>query len=333
MNQYYLAGYSINGTTYVEHTVAESQNGTVTESFEIPEDWEWNYVEITPIYFLRDNSNTIKFYVEGYDQTVMDAGWGNTVGVYPYYQDHTNNSQVANVNNPFGGYPGQPLMFYKGNYYAVLPKSYQAYTEAHTSGEKVNCEIKGVTLSNMYWDDVHLYTGEVSSHFQTYDFDDLYKIYKEYGNDVNNIICAFKYRTKKNNDEPDSVTPANYTNGWEVLKDYYGNPIDVFGNQLQGAALNAANAITTPEQAQNASGVVRVISQDYKSNCAGQYATEYAIYDTTGHKVTVSGGKTTIVPSALAIKTANNFDDYDPATKSFKAIRHLTETPMLRVSP
>lgn len=320
MNQYYLAGYSINGTTYVEHTVSESETGTVTESFTIPEDWEWNYVEITPIYFLRDNSNTIKFYVEGYDQTVMDAGWGNTVGVYPYYQDPTNNSQVANVNNPFGGYPGQPLMFYKGNYYAVLPKSYQAYTEAHTSGEKVNCEIKGVTLSNMYWDDVHLYTGEVSSHFQTYDFDDLYKIYKEYGNDVNNIICAFKYRTQKNNDEPNSVTPANYTNGWEVLKDYYGNPIDVFGNQLTGDALTAANAITTPEQAQNASGVVRVISQDYKSNCAGQYATEYAIYDTTGAQVKVSGGKSTIVPSALAIKTANNFDNYDPATKSFKAI-------------
>lgn len=320
MNQYYLAGYSINGTTYVEHTVAESQTGTVTESFTIPEDWEWNYVEITPIYFLRENSNTIKFYVEGYDQTVMDAGWGNTVGVYPYYQDHTNNSQVANVNNPFGGYPGQPLMFYKGNYYAVLPKSYQAYTEAHTSGEKVNCEIKGVTLSNMYWDDVHLYTGEVSSHFQTYDFDDLYKIYKEYGNDVNNIICAFKYRTKKNNDEPNSVTPANYTNGWEVLKDYYGNPIDIFGNQLQGTALNAAKAITTPEQAQNASDVVRVISQDYKSNCAGQYATEYAIYDTTGAQVTVSGGKSTIVPSALAIRSASNFDNYDPATKSFKAI-------------
>ena len=320
MNQYYLAGYSINGTTYVEHTVAESQTGTVTESFTIPEDWEWNYVEITPIYFLRDNSNTIKLYVEGYDQTVMDAGWGNTVGVYLYYQDPTNNSQVANVNNPFGGYPGQPLMFYKGNYYAVLPKSYQAYTEAHTSGEKVNCEIKGVTLSNMYWDDVHLYTGEVSSHFQTYDFDDLYKIYKEYGNDVNNIICAFKYRTQKNNNEPISVTPANYTNGWEVLKDYYGNPIDVFGNQLTGDALTAANAITTPEQAQNASGVVRVISQDYKSNCAGQYATEYAIYDTTGAKVTVSGGKTTIVPSALAIKTDSDFDKYDPATKAFKAI-------------
>lgn len=320
MNQYYLAGYSINGTTYVEHTVAESQTGTVKESFEIPEDWEWNYVEITPIYFLRNSEKTIKFYVEGYDQTVMDAGWGNTVGVYPYYQDPTNNSQVANINNPFGGYPGQPLMFYKGNYYAVLPKSYQAYTEAHTSGQKVKCEIKGVTLSNMYWDDVHLYTGEVSSHFQTYDFDDLYKIYKEYGDDVNNIICAFKYRTQKNNDEPNSVTPANYTNGWEVLKDYYGNPIDIFGNVLKDSALAKANAITTAEQAQNATNVVRVISQDYKSNCAGQYATEYAIYDTTGAKVTVSGGKTTIVPSALAIKTDSDFDKYDPATKSFKAI-------------
>lgn len=320
MNQYYLAGYSINGTTYVEHTVAESQTGTVTESFTIPKDWEWNYVEITPIYFLRDSANTIKFYVEGYDQTVMDAGWGNTVGVYPYYQDPTNNSQVANINNPFGGYPGQPLMFYKGNYYAIIPKQYQAYTEAHTSGEKVNCEIKGVTLSNMYWDDVHLYTGEVSGHFQTYDFDDLYKIYKEQSSQVDNIICAFKYRTLKNNDEPSTVTPSNYTNGWELLKDYDGNPIDIFGNILKGSALATANAITTAEQAQNATNVVRVISQDYKSNCAGQYATEYAIYDTTGRQVKVDGGKSTIVPSALAIQSAAAFDKYDPATRAFKDI-------------
>ena len=174
MNNYYLVGYSINGTVYQLHTVSESDTRTVTETFTIPEDWDYNYVEITPIYFVR-SGDTIKFFVEGYDQNVMDAGWGNTVGVYPYYQNPADNDQVANVNNPFGGYPGQPLVFYKGNYYTELPKTYTTKTE--NSENDVNCTIKGVTLSNMYWDDVHLYTGEVSLHYQTYDFDDLYKIY------------------------------------------------------------------------------------------------------------------------------------------------------------
>ena len=313
MNQYYLVGYSINGTVYQLHTVAESQTHTVTETFTIPTEWDYNYVEITPIYFLRSGTS-IRFYVEGYDQSVMDVGWGNTVGVYPYYQDPTNNDQVANINNPFGGYPGQPMVFYKGNYYADIPKTYTAYTE--NSSSAVTCEIKGITLSNMYWDDVHLYTGEVSLHYQTYDFDDLYKIYKEYGNDVDNIICAFKYENRKNNDEPASFTnatsPATYTNGWELLKNYKGEAIDIFGSVL--ANQTAALALQPTDSA------VHVISQDYKSNCAGQYATEYAVYNAAGTKVVESGGKTTIVPSALAIKTAANFDNYDPQTKAFKGI-------------
>lgn len=316
MNQYYLVGYSINGTVYQLHSASDSGasgGGTVTESFTIPTDWDYDYVEITPIYFLRSGTS-IRFYVEGYDQTVMDAGWGNTVGVYPYYQDPTNNDQVANVNNPFGGYPGQPLVFYKGNYYADIPKSYTAYTENSTSA--VTCEIKGITLSNMYWDDVHLYTGEVSLHYQTYDFDDLYKIYKEYGNNVDNIICAFKYENRKNNDEPASFTnatsPDTYTNGWELLKNYKGEAIDIFGTVLTDQA--AALALEPTAAA------VHVISQDYKSNCAGQYATEYAVYNTAGTKVVESGGKTTIVPSALAIQSSGNFANYDAQTKAFKGI-------------
>lgn len=316
MNQYYLVGYSINGTVNQLHTVAESATGTVSEAFTIPEDWDYNYVEITPIYFFR-SGDSIRFYVEGYDQTVMDAGWGNTVGVYPYYQDPTNNDQVANVNNPFGGYPGQPLVFYKGNYYADLPKNYSAYTE--NSSSAVPCEIKGITLSNMYWDDVHLYTGAVSLHYQTYDFDDLYKIYNEYGNDVDNIICAFKYRNRKNNDEPANMTGwmsssfENYTNGWELLKNYKGEAIDIFGNVLSDQSAAMAKTF-------DSSGVVHVVSQDYKSNCAGQYGTEWAVYNTSGTKVVESGGKTTIVPSALAIKSTNNFSNYDAQTRAFKGI-------------
>ena len=315
---HYVVGYCINGTVY--NLLSPNDTGVYTDSFTVPEDWDDDYVEITPIYFLKDDSNTLTFYVEGYDKTVQDAGWGNTVGVYPYYQD-ANNNQVANINNAYGGYPGQPLVFYKGNYYAQLPKSISAVTEA--GGATTTCSIKGITLSNMYWDDVHLYTGEVSGHFQTYDFDDLYKIYNEYKgtNDVDNIICAFKYRSAKNNDEPNNLSTSDYskyTNGWELLTNYQGEAIDIFGNVLTNQTDAKAKTV-------DSSGVVHVISQDYKDNCAGKYATEWAVYNTSGTKIT-GGGKNTIVPSALAIKSSANFSKYDKQTQAFKGIYEALAT-------
>ena len=49
---------------------------------------------------------------------------------------------------------------------------------------------------------------------QTYDFDDLYKIYKEYGSnqDFDKIVCAYKYRNQKNNDEPQSFETGKVSN-------------------------------------------------------------------------------------------------------------------------
>ena len=322
MNRYYLYAYSINGKCYQIHTVAESQTGSVTEAFTVPEDWEYDYVEITPIYFLRDSSNAITFYVEGYDEEVMHAGWGNTPYVYPFYQD-ANFNYVTNVNNPFGGYPGQPLVFYQGNYYTQLPKNFSAIPES--GGTATSCTIKGVTLGNGYWDDIHVLTKEVKSHFQTYDYDDLYKIVTEYPDYANHVICSFKYRTKKNNDEPgNNPNFANYNktngNGWEVLTDYYGRPVDIFGTLLTGTALTTAQDMITNKTADSATtGVVHAISQDYKSNSAGDYATEWAIYDTEGAKVT-GGNKTTIVPSALALTDTSRFQYYDSATRAFQGI-------------
>ena len=331
--KYYLAAYCINGKTYELHTPEESATGSVTEAFTVPEDWEDKYVEITPIYFLKDTAGTkmITFYIEGYDEEVMNAGWGNTPFVYPFYQD-ANFNYVSNINNAFGGYPGQPMVFYKGNYYIQLPDK---ITTTISTGQTGTATIKGVTLGNGYWDDIHLITGEVSSHFQTYDYDDLYKIYNEKSN-ADHIICAFKYRTKKNNDEPasmSSATAANYNktngNGWEVLTNYYGQPVDVFGNVLtEGSAeYNLAMSIINGSESADSAAVVHAISQDYKSNSAGDYATEWVIYDTEGEKVT-SGNKTSIVPSALAINAntsgtgelTDNFDKYDNATKAFKSI-------------
>ena len=332
---HYLAAYCINGKSYAIHDASESDDGIVQEAFTVPEDFEDNYIEITPIYFLRDTEgkNTITFYVEGYDETVMNAGWGNTPFVYPFYQDSSFN-YVSNVYNAFGGYPGQPMVFYQGNYYIQLPKQ---ITTTISTGQTGTATIKGVTLGNGYWDDIHENTGEVKSHFQTYDFDDLYKIYVEHSTEADHIICGFKYETKKNNDEPanGSFTASNYNdtngNGWEVLTDYYGRPVDIFGNVLtEGSdAYNLAMSIKNGTTSADNAAVVHAISQDYKSNSAGDYATEWAIFNTAGTKVVAtSGGKTTIVPSALAINAntsgsgdlTDNFDKYDNATKAFKSI-------------
>ena len=130
-----------------------------------------------------------------------------------------------------------------------------------------------------------------------------------------------------------SATAANYNktngNGWEVLTNYYGEPVDVFGNVLTGDAKTLAENIIAGTASAETSAVVHAISQDYKSNSAGDYATEWVIYNTSGTKVVAtSGGKTSIVPSALAINANTsgsgeltaNFDKYDNATKAFKSI-------------
>lgn len=277
---YYVKAFSINGVTY-ELLSANTTTGVYTGSFTIPTDYDRDYVEITPIYYLVDPGDTVRFSVQGYDDSVMNSGWGNTLYVYPYWEG------LSKDNNGFGGYPGQPMIFYKGEYYIDIPVTYSGKT------------VKGMTLNNGYWDDIHYkVVGEVSKHHQTYDYDDFYKIYKEYpdpGNGVSRrIICSFKFRTKKNNDEPSTITPSNYNstngNGWEVLTNYEGTPVDIYGKELN---------TTVADVEALGDNVVHIVSQDYKKNCAGHYATEWAVYNSSNSKVS------RIVPSALVINENN----------------------------
>lgn len=286
--EYYVKAFSINGVVYQLHT-PNTSTGVYTESFTIPEDYDRNYVEITPIYYLVNPGDTVRFTVQGYDDSVMNSGWGNTLYVYPYW------SGLSRAGNAFGGYPGQPMIFYKGEYYIEIPVTYKS------------CTVKGMTLNNGYWDDIHYkVVNEVSKHHQTYDYDDFYKIYKEYPDDTTTnpvtkrrIICSFKFRTKKNNDKPNTVTPSSYAagtgNGWEVLTNYEGQPVDIFGKIITDSRYNTVAKI----EALNHSGMVHVISQDYKNNCAGHYATEWAVYDTSNNY------KKQIIPSALVINENN----------------------------
>lgn len=280
---YYVKAFSINGVVYsVNDNPGTGNNGVYTGSFTIPTDYDRDYVEITPIYYLVNPGDTVRFSVQGYDDSVMNSGWGNTLYVYPYWEG------LSKDNNGFGGYPGQPMIFYKGEYYIDIPVTYSGKT------------VKGMTLNNGYWDDIHYkVVGEVSKHHQTYDYDDFYKIYKEYpdlGSGVSRrIICSFKFRTKKNNDEPSNITPSNYNstngNGWEVLTNYEGIPVDIYGKELNNKTVADVEAL--------GDNVVHIVSQDYKKNCAGHYATEWAVYNSSNSKVS------RIVPSALVINEDN----------------------------
>lgn len=288
---YYVKAFSINGVTY-ELLNADTTTGVYTGSFTIPTDYDRDYVEITPIYYLVNPGDTVRFSVQGYDDSVMNSGWGNTLYVYPYWEG------LSKANNGFGGYPGQPMIFYKGEYYIDIPVTYSGKT------------VKGMTLNNGYWDDIHYkVVGEVSKHHQTYDYDDFYKIYKEYpdlGNgESRRIICSFKFRTKKNNDEPSNITPSNYNstngNGWEVLTNYEGIPVDIYGKELN---------TTVADVEALGDNVVHIVSQDYKKNCAGHYATEWAVYNSSNSKVS------RIVPSALVINKNNIKNGSSDLTKA-----------------
>lgn len=316
-NNYYVKGFSVNGVT--PELYEWRSDGTYTMTYKIPADFDDNYLEITPIYY-RKNLSTVQFYIENYDEAFQNTGWGNTLSIYPYYQD------TENMNNAFGGYPGQPVINYGGRRFIEIPTSYN------------NKTIQGVTLSNDYFDIVHRdYCREVDDHLQTYDFDDFYKIYKETsdGKEVNGkttaadqITFAFKYRTKTNNfsdnstkqtysDTGNTQVPAPYDsfavsakdskfkNGWEPLLDYHDRPIDLFGKQL-----SSANQTKEP---------LLVVPDDYAITYAGRYATTWTVYRKNGSNYTKIAE---IAPSALIVATQARL-----GTSTYPAVTDKTGFP------
>ncbi len=300
---YYVKGFSVNGVTPELYTW--KSGGEYSMTFNIPADFDKDYLEITPIYYRKDLS-TVQFYIENYDEAFQNTGWGNTLSIYPYYQN------TENKNNAFGGYPGQPVINYGGRRFIEIPTSYNSKT------------IQGVTLSNDYFDIVHRdYCREVDDHLQTYDYDDFYKIYKETSDGyepngkstttnkkaADQITFAFKHRTVTNNfsdntttqkysDTGNAYVPAPYEsfavankdtlfeNGWEPLLDYHDRPVDLFGKQL-------SNADQTKEP-------LLVVSDDYAITYAGRYATTWTVYRKDGSNYTKI---TEIAPSALIVGT------------------------------
>ncbi len=206
--------------------------------------------------------------------------WGNTVAVQAWYancekEDDLNNSKFDSpTKNALGGYPGQPLVYEGGKYSMQIPK--------HLNGEKANY-VKGITLNNYFWDDIHKQNFSDKSNTsvyncQTYDYDDFYKLSET--NDVDNIIFDFRYRTtsdedKEGNKPGDDLNSSTYNESeLEPLKDYSGNIVDIFGNIL--------SKDWTPKYD---SEYLTVISDGYQNNNIGKYATEWSVYDHAGNRI------------------------------------------------
>lgn len=272
-SKYYVKAFSVNGYSYgIIDSSKANADGVYSFEYTIPEDCTDKFIEITPIYYYIDVTDTVTFYVEGFDETVQ-AKWGNTVAVQAWYTNGKEKDKFNSLTkNALGGYPGQPLVYEGGKYSMQIPK--------YLNGEKANY-VKGITLNNYFWDDIHKQSFSDQSNTsvyncQTYDYDDFYKLSET--SDVDNIIFDFRYRTTTDNiPSQKGLSSSKYNKDeLEPLKDYYGNIVDIFGNFLSEDWKDAYN-----------SNYLTVISNGYKKIAnIGNYATEWSVYDKDGTYIT-----------------------------------------------
>lgn len=272
-SEYYVKAFSVNGYSYgIIDSSKANADGVYSFEYTIPEDCTDKFIEITPIYYYIDVTDTVTFYVEGFDETVQ-AKWGNTVAVQAWYKNGKEKDKFNSLTkNALGGYPGQPLVYEGGKYSMQIPK--------YLNGKKANY-VKGITLNNYFWDDIHKQSFSDQSNksefnCQTYDYDDFYKLSET--SDVDNIIFDFRYRTTTDNiPSKDGLTKSTYNpKELEPLKDYYGNIVDIFENFLSEDWKDAYN-----------SNYLTVISNGYKKiENIGNYATEWSVYDKDGTYIT-----------------------------------------------
>ena len=296
-SNYYVKGFNINGVT--PELYEYNSDGTYSVTFTLGEDnisfdggevdyINDRYVEITPIYYLKDSSNSVTFYIRGFDDTVK-ASWGDTIAAYPFYNG------ASGTECAFGGYPGQPLINYGGKLFIDVPLSV-------TNSSNNVCTIQGITMSNNYWDRIHgtttsegnlLHVKAVTTHAQTYDYDDFSKIFtevKEQNKSPETIVFDFKYRTAQNNEKSATLgSTSSYANGWDDVVNAQGALVDIFGNELSDT--------------DKAKSPIYVVSDGYFNNYSGAYSTEWHVYQNNG---TFIG---TINPSVRWVQSADRLSE------------------------
>lgn len=314
-SEYYLAGWCVDGETYLPKTTNTKSNEYSFDYYVKSTTKLTDTIEVTPVYFYQTSADveTVRFYVTGFDDTVK-KDWGNTIAIYPYYSGGTSGDVFSN-------YPGQPMLVSGGRCYVDLPIKYKGGT------------IAGVTLNNYFYDDVH--NGLVSSlgNRQTYDYNDFLKIYEQKisgstERKSQEIIFSFKYvpsgTSGYNNFGDDStgkgdktsvtypdtisadVMDTLYANGWEDLTDFYGNKVDLYNQKVDASSVDGKK------------NPWRVISNGYEQTYFGYYATRWAVYkpDVNTGSVTEYSLVDVISSSSLLY---NNYADILADTKTYSA--------------
>lgn len=269
-SDYYVKGFSVNGIFggVLSQTEGKDHSSDVyTYTFEVNQEIYGSKLEITPVYFLKNDENCVYFYIENYDS--VKQIWGNTPSCYVYYGSGKTTLEVL------GYYPGQPMVDYNGSIFTQIPKSI-------VNGGTTE-KITGMTLNNYVWDDVHsAYNGknQKSDNAQTYDYDDFVKIADSSVN-ADNIIYRFKYNTHDNVPEDTLDTSDTDADGWEVFLDYQNYPTDIFGNRIGNEKLDYKDtqSVTSKDKC------LSIISDGYQNNYIGKYATAWSIYNKAGKRV------------------------------------------------
>lgn len=273
-SEYYLAGWCVDGETYLPKTTNTKSNEYSFDYYVKSTTKLTDTIEVTPVYFYQTSADveTVRFYVTGFDDTVK-KDWGNTIAIYPYYS--------GTDGDVFSKYPGQPMLVSGGRCYVDLPIKYNGGT------------IAGVTLNNFYYDAVHMDLVSSLGNRQTYDYNDFLKIYEQKisgstERKSQEIIFSFKYvpsgesghnnfgdvSTNKGNKTsktyPDTISAGDmenvYTNGWEDLTDFYGNKVDLYNKKVDASS------------AAGKKNPWKVISNGYEQTYFGYYATRWAVY-------------------------------------------------------
>lgn len=314
-SEYYLAGWCVDGETYLPKTSNMESNEYSFDYYVKSTTKLTDTIEVTPVYFYKTSADTetVRFYVTGFDDTVK-KDWGNTIAVYPYYSGGTGGDVFSN-------YPGQPMLVSGGRCYVDLPIKYKGGT------------IAGVTLNNYFYDDVH--NGLVSSlgNRQTYDYNDFLKIYEQKisgstERKSQEIIFSFKYvpsgtsgynnfgddSTDKGDKTsvtyPDTISADDmdtlYANGWEDLTDFYGNKVDLYNKKVDASSVDGKK------------NPWRVISNGYEQTYFGYYATRWAVYKPDADTGNVTSYSLVDVISSSSL-LYNNYADILADTKTYSA--------------
>lgn len=294
-SDYYVKGFSVNGIFggVLSQTEGKNHSSDVyTYTFEVNQEIYGSKLEITPVYFLKNDDNCVYFYIENYDSAKQI--WGNTPSCYVYYGSGTTTLEAL------GYYPGQPMVDYNGSIFTQIPKFI-------VNGDTTE-KITGMTLNNYVWDDVHRdYNGknQKSDNAQTYDYDDFVKI-AESGAAADNIIYRFKYNEFDN--EPADTFAASKADaaGWKVFLDYQNYPTDIFGNKIGTEKLDYKDTQSVTSK----DNYLSIISDGYQNNYIGKYATAWSIYNKAGDRVA------TIPSSALLYALGKSDEQMETAIGS-----------------